>query len=378
MKAAAPLLAAACVMLCAMPARAQVTMALAPAIQNSAAGQSAVFYGTLANTSTTDEVFLNNIGVAMSGTAAGAAVTGSNPFYANVPGILLPGETYTGEIFSVALSGTAPPVDYDGVVTLQGGADIFATEDLADEAFAVLSPAVTIIASGTSAAELGPVPCALTVTRTGGTGSDLPVSFAFGGAAVNGADYQAIATSGTIASGSSSVTITITPIADDIAEGDRTATVTVVPSPFYNLGAPNSSTVAILDKPVDEWRYQAFGAEANTPQAGDTADWSGGGIVNLMAYALNIDPNNPNPALLPAGALVSNYPTLTYLQNPAAPDVTCTVEASTDLIQWSTANVVPGGNPAGAPAGSVTYRYNSPIGPYGHVFMRLRVTRTDE
>jgi hypothetical protein len=378
MKAIAALLVAASLMLAGFPSHASVTMALAPSIQNSAAGQSLVFYGTLANTSTTDEVFLNTVQLVMSGSDPAAAVTGSNTFYANVPGILEPGESYTGELFSVALIGSAPAIDYGGSVTLQGGTDIFAASNLGSEPFTLLSPAVTILASGTSASELGPVSCTLTVTRTGGTGIDLPLVFTIGGTAVDGSDYLPISASAVIASGSSSVTITITPIPDDIAEGDRTAIVSLAPSSLYNFGTPITATVVILDKPVDDWRFQNFGPLANTPQAADTAAWSGSGIVNLIAYALNIDPSNPDRALLPSTALLSNYLTLTYLPNPAATDVTYSVEASTNLVFWSAASVVPTTSPASAPPGSVTERYVDPVTPAGHVFMRLRVTRTDD
>jgi len=359
------------------PARAALTATLSASEQNSAAGQTVVFSGTLVNTSATDQLFLNNIQFSLSGTAAGAVVSGSNGFYSNVPGILPPGATYTGELFTIGLSGSAPPVDYDGAVTLQGGADIFATGSLASAAFTVFSPAITILVTG-SAAEDGPVPGAFTITRTGGADLALPISFTIGGTAVNGSDYQSIASSATIASGSASAIVTITPIPNDIAEANPTVVLSLGSSATYNLGAATSGTLAIQVKPVNAWRFQNFGALANTPQAADTAQWNNSNVPNLMAFALNINPANPGSALLPSASLQSNYPSLTYVPNPAATDLTYSVQASTDLINWSAANIQSAGNPASAPPGSVTFRYTNPLSAGGSVFLRLSVTRTDE
>jgi hypothetical protein len=378
MRTRAAFLVAALLLLGASSGRAALTASLSASVQNSASGQTLLFCGTLVNSSATDELFLNGIQFALSGTAAAAIVSGSNAFYANVPGILLPGESYTGEIFSVTLSGSAPPVDYSGAVTLQGGADIFAASGLATEPFTVLSPAVTIVATSSSASEVGPVSGAFTITRTGGTEIGLPVSFAIGGTGVNGSDYQAIATSVTIASGSSSAVIAITPIPNDIAQANPTAVLTLATSTLYNPGLATTGAVTIQVKPADAWRFETFGSLANSPQAADTADWGPSGIANLTAFALNINPVSPNPALLPTPAVLSGYPTLTYHPNPAATDVTYSVEASTDLINWSTAAVQSASNPNSAPPGSVTFRYINPIGAPGCVFMRLRLTRTDQ
>ncbi|HEX7577901.1 MAG TPA: hypothetical protein VF430_07695, partial [Verrucomicrobiae bacterium] len=59
-----------------------------------------------------------------------------------VPGILLPGENYNDAVFAVAVSASAHPANFSGTVTIQGGADIFSTNNLATQAFQVsVSPA---------------------------------------------------------------------------------------------------------------------------------------------------------------------------------------------------------------------------------------------
>jgi hypothetical protein len=358
----------------ALPGRAQLSASVASSVRNAAAGQRLFFSGTLTN-SGTGQLFLNNI--AFSGTVAGAVVAGSNAFYSNVPGILCSGESYIGPLFCLVLSSTAPAADYAGSISVQGGTDIFGLSDLADVSFTVLSPAVTVVATG-SAAEDGPVSGAFTITRTGGAEIPLPVAYSIGGSGVNGADYQAIAASGTIPAGSSTTTLLITPIPNDIPEPDPTVTLTLLSSTSYDIGASSFDTVTIQVKPVNAWRYAMFGALANTAQASDTASWSGAGIPNLIAFALNMDPFNLNPGLLPSAGSSSNDLTLTYIPNGAATDLTYSVQASSDLVHWSTTNIQPASNPPTAPPGSVTYRYNVPISSGSSVFMRLNVTRTDD
>ncbi len=375
MKTSAPLIIAALLFGSLISARAGLTAALAPAVQNSAKGKTLVFSGTLTNTSMTNELFLNDIQFALTGSAVTHLVSGPYPFFANVPGILLPGETYTGEIFSVALNANAVVSDYAGTVTLQGGGDIFAAVNLSTTGFTVLSPAVTIAASDASASEFGPDIGTFTITRTGGTSIDLPVSFTISGTAVNGTTYQTVATSTTINAGTSSKVVTLTPIADSIAQGDRNAAFTLTSSALYNLGVGITSSVIIHDMPADAWRVQNFGAAANSPEAADTAEWDHNGIANLTAFALAIDPKSPDRSALPATSTVNDYFTLSYVPNSAATDVQFSVEGSGDLVQWSGADVESVSDPNPIPPNRVTVRYKYPITTNGHGFLRLRVTR---
>lgn len=373
MKTCAILIVAAWLLAGLAPARADLAMTLSPSIQNSASGESVVFSGTLTNTGTCGE-YLNNIAFALDGSAGTELVSGSNGFYANVPGILTAGGTYEGEIFSMAVAGGAPAADYTGLVTVQGGTNIFASDDLASAGFTVLSPAVSIVATTATAQEFGTAPGIFTVTRTGGTEIPLAVGFGIGGTAVSGSDYQVIGSTVTIAAGASTGTVAITPILQQTALGERSVVLTLQSSVQYDLGSPVDDTVYIEDTPFNDWRLDYFGASANSPQTAPAGDWSGSGVPNVVAYALGIDPTNPSQALLPAAAVVSNYLTLSYVPNPAATDVSYTVEASTDLVNWSTANVQAVSNP---PANTVEFRYQYPVSAAPEVFMRLRLTPLD-
>ena len=123
------------VLLAAARLNAAVTLTLAPAAQEAEHGPELVFSGTLTNTSATDKVFLNDIHATFAAGAETWLVLQTNDFFANVPGILLPGETYTGPLFRVTLSAAAPPGDYTATIIVKGGADIFAGAELASADF---------------------------------------------------------------------------------------------------------------------------------------------------------------------------------------------------------------------------------------------------
>src|SRR5579862_7418112 len=82
----------------ATPARCALTLQLSATAGNAALGTTLVFSGTLTNTSPSDQVLLNDVQFTVSGSAAGALAFQSNTFFSNVPGILLPAETYSGPL----------------------------------------------------------------------------------------------------------------------------------------------------------------------------------------------------------------------------------------------------------------------------------------
>ena len=134
------------------PARAGLAFFLTPAVQAGVVSSEVVFTGTLINTSLTDNLYLNNIQFSFIDAAGGYLVADTNAFFANVPGILLPFETYSDVVFAIALNPATPPGQYFGIVTLQGGTNIFAATNLASPIFEVSLPpaAVGIALSGTN------------------------------------------------------------------------------------------------------------------------------------------------------------------------------------------------------------------------------------
>lgn len=352
-------------------ASAAFTIALDTPAVSVTPGNTVIFTGTLTNSDAT-KVFLNDVQCPV----PAELTLQTNAFFANVPGILLPGESYTGPIFSVSVSGNAAPGDYTCTLTVKGGADILAAGSLApaDFTLTVVLPVVTIAATTPDASEFGPVSGVFTVTRTGGTGIPLNVGHTVGGTAVNGSAYGTILPSVVIPTGASSATVSVDPNANAIAEGDRTVTLTLAASAAYNIGPSPAATVTIHDKPADQWRFLNFGAAANTAAASDTGDWEHDEISNLLEYALSLDPKASSRAALPLPTLVDGYLTLSFVPNPSAADLLYVVEGSLDLTSWGTADVVMVTLANPNPPTLRTYRYQPTASP-GAAFIRLKIDR---
>jgi hypothetical protein len=141
MKRSSVLLSLFCALACVVSARADLTITLSPSVQNGPRGQEVVFSGTLTNTSGTDKLFLNDIQATLSASVSPYLTLKSNAFFSNVPGILLPGESYSNsELFRVSLGALAAPGDYPGTIIINGGANLAALTNLANADFVVSSP----------------------------------------------------------------------------------------------------------------------------------------------------------------------------------------------------------------------------------------------
>ena len=108
-------------------------------------------------------------------------------------------------------------------------------------------PTVTISAPDPAATEAGPTSGSFLVRRTGSTAVDLSVSYTIAGTATNGSDYQLLPETITIPSGSSTAAINVTPIDDSLVEGNETVVAALAANPGYNIGAPSSATVSVID-----------------------------------------------------------------------------------------------------------------------------------
>ncbi len=347
-------------------AGAALTIALNAPVANAAASTVLIFSGTLTNTSTTAKIFLNDLQCAA---PAGLGLR-PNIFFANVPGILLPGEIYTGAIFSAALDPAATPGDYVGTLTVKGGADILGGATLASASFTILSPTVSIAATVPGAFEFGALAGAFTVTRTGATSIPLSVLFTLGGSAANGTDFESIGSPVVIPAGASAANIAIAPISNNIAQGDRTVVLTLAASGESGLGANAVATVTVHDRPIDLWRFTQFGAAANTAPASDTASWAGDGVTNLIKYGTGTDPKISDVAIVPRPALADGYLTLSFTPNPDATDVAYIVESSTNCTAWDAAGVE-----LVALSPQRIYRYRHPVSEGGKAFLRLKIQR---
>src|ERR1700692_2251472 len=76
---------------------------LTPAVQPGVGTNEIFFSGALTNTSLIDNLFLNDIQFGFTGAATNYLMADTNVFFANVPGILLPGKTYNDVVFGITI-----------------------------------------------------------------------------------------------------------------------------------------------------------------------------------------------------------------------------------------------------------------------------------
>lgn len=115
---------------------------------------------------------------------------------------------------------------------------------------------VTVAVSPSSTAE-GGATLVYTFTRTGSTASAVTVNFTVGGSASFPADYsQAGATTFTpptatvtFGAGSSTATVTVTPLTDCVVEGSETVDFTVQAGAGYGVGSPSTASGTITNTP---------------------------------------------------------------------------------------------------------------------------------
>src|SRR5439155_15676335 len=107
---------------------------------------------------------------------------------------------------------------------------------------------VSVAAPAQNASENGPTPRSFVVTRAGGDLSKpLTLSYLVGGTATNGVDYAAISGAIVIPANATSISVTVTPVDDPIAEATETVTLTLFATSDYAIGNVSSATIRIND-----------------------------------------------------------------------------------------------------------------------------------
>jgi hypothetical protein len=256
-------------------ARADVVFTLTPNVQYGVKSNEVVFTGALSNTNLTGDIFLNDIQISFTGVATNYLTARTNAFFANVPGILSPGETYSDVVFAVAISSNTPAGDFFGTVAIAGGTNIFDATALASQPFQITSS----------------------------------------------------------------------------------------------------------DTPFGAWQWQEFGTNAtNSVVSGDFADPDFDDIINLMEYALYLDPNSSSTSGLPIPQLDSTCGclTLAYTKVLAATDLSFTVEGADDPGgPWNSAGITE--SIIDADTLTLTIRASDAANPFattGKRFLHLKVTRS--
>ncbi len=123
----------------------------------------------------------------------------------------------------------------------QMGTAASATISIADNDTATTLPTVSIAATDATASKVGPDTGTFTVTRTGNTASALTVNLAYSGTAVNGSDYNTLASTVTIPAGSTSTTVTVTPkTSSALTATTKTVTLASVATSAYTVGTTSA------------------------------------------------------------------------------------------------------------------------------------------
>ncbi len=126
-------------------------------------------------------------------------------------------------------------------------------------------------------------------------------------------------------------TVTVTPAAGQ--SGSSTITLTL--SGTNGFTTDTSFLLTVLS-PVQSWREQYFGTTQNSGNAADLANPAGDGIVNLVKYALGMNPDVNSQAGLPVMSVSGGKLQIQFNRNTAATDVTYYIQASEDLVNWTT------------------------------------------
>ena len=245
-----------------------------------------------------------------------------------------------------------------------------ATVTIADD-----EPIVSITAIDPNAAEFGLNPGTFQVSRTGSTAGDLTVQAGVSGSATPGSDYTPLTLPVLIPAGAASAMITVTPLADSLAEGPETVGVQLSGTANYTLGASTSAMVGIADLPIDDWRFAKFGAQANNPAlAALDADPDGDRISNLLEFALAGDPLSASTMTLPEASVGNGEIVLRYRRPVDAGGVMYQVEEKQDFAQpWVPAAAV---DEIVADDGVTrTMRAHVPVGGAAKKIIRLRVSQ---
>jgi hypothetical protein len=125
--------------------------------------------------------------------------------------------------------------------------DYFITAGTATITIADDPPVVEVVASDNTASETGPDTGTFTFTRTrGDVDRSVSVRVILTGTAFHGPDFQLVDTTVNFAPGQTTATLTITPIADGLAEGPETVILTLPDSdPNFVPGASATATITI-------------------------------------------------------------------------------------------------------------------------------------
>lgn len=222
--------------------------------------------------------------------------------------------------------GTYTLLTYSGTL---GGSPTFTWSDPSGSGYtATFNTATSGVIKITLAAAIPAAPASL--TATGGNGQ---VGLLWN--SVTGATSYTVLRSTTSGSGYVTVASNLgdTSYSDTTVTNGTTYYYVVKAVNSAGTGAASAEASATPLSALQTWRMSTFGVTTNTGTAANTADPDGDGISNLEEYALGTDPLTSNDSPIDfeeTNGLIE----LTFNQI-ADPDLTYTVQATSDLATWT-------------------------------------------
>jgi hypothetical protein len=139
-----------------------------------------------------------------------------------------------------------------------------------------------------------------------------------------------------------------------LGETSRTLSVTVAPPPL---------------SPLESWRVTHFDSAINSGIGADLADPDADTFPNFLEFALGTLPLSPDSASQVRLTASNPALTLTFFRARPSTEVTYEVQASTDLLNWSTIATNPG-----SVGSEVSVTTPATLPASGSRFLHLRVT----
>jgi hypothetical protein len=171
------------------------------------------------------------------------------------------------------------------------------------------------------------------------TSAAITVDYSITGTTSNGNDYAELSGSVQIGPGETTQTIPVFLFADNEAEGDENLVLTLLEGDSYTLGSQVTAEIMINDLPSGVWTIENFPNNPNGPGTGILDDPDFDGILNLLEYALFLDPNVADIVDLPILSVHVDqsgvkHLAITFNKPTAVNDLDYTVEVSDDLDKW--------------------------------------------
>jgi hypothetical protein len=267
-------------------------------------------------------------------TLSGTATSGADYTITTSP-LTIPAGSTSGTItVTVAADGVAEP-DETVIVTL--GTPTNATLGTTTAHTLTIAAQALPTVSFTAAAQTGSEGAVATITAqlSGPSSQAVTVPFTLGGTAVNPADYTISGSPLTIAAGSTSATITVTVVADGVAEPDETVIVTLGTPTNATLGTTPVHTLTIAGQPLPTVSFttatqsvsEAVGTATITAQLSSpssqavTLPFTLGGTATTPAdYTITA-----TPLTIPAGSTTGTVTVTVVADAVAEPDETVIV-----------------------------------------------------